>query len=187
LTVDRPLGGGDWRRRRRGVDGLLGGGRFVDRSSRGGLGVHRLGWSYGDRGRGWRGRDVDRVRVGLILLLAGRLRICWLGSSVAVSNLWLWWRHRLDGLHRLDDLHIRDGIDGSIAGLWWIVSAGFRVIKRLLGLSVRWLWWRRGFPIDLLLRWRRGRRLRPLVGLLWRLLWLVAGSGLVRWLSFGWS
>ena len=65
LTVDRPLGGGDWRRRRRGVDGLLGGGRFVDRSSRGGLGVHRLGWSYGDRGRGWRGRDVDRVRVGL--------------------------------------------------------------------------------------------------------------------------
>ena len=66
MTVDRPLGGGDWRRRRRRrVDWLLGGWRFVDRSSRGGLGVHRLGWCYGDWGRGWRGRDVDRVRVGL--------------------------------------------------------------------------------------------------------------------------
>ena len=65
MTVDRPLGGGHWRRRRRGVHRLLGGGRFVDRSRRGGLGVHRVGRGDGDGGRGWRGRDVDRVGVGL--------------------------------------------------------------------------------------------------------------------------
>ena len=64
MTVDRSLGGGDWGRRR-GVDWLLGGGRFVYRGSRGGLGIDRLGRGNGDRG-GWRwGRDVHRVGVGL--------------------------------------------------------------------------------------------------------------------------
>lgn len=174
MTVDRPLGGGHWRRRRRGVHRLLGGGRFVDRSRRGGLGVHRVGRGDGDGGRGWRGRDVDRVGVGLILLLAGRLRICWLWSGVTVSNLrWL---------HGLDRLHVRDGIDGTVAGLGWIVSARLGVVQWLLG-----LWWRLGLPVDLLLGWRR-RRVGPLVGLLRGLLWLVAGSGrLVSWLLFGWS
>ena len=64
MTVDRSLGGGDWGRRR-GVDWLLGGGRFVYRGSRGGLGIDRLGRGNGDRG-GWRwSRDVHRVGVGL--------------------------------------------------------------------------------------------------------------------------
>ena len=64
LTVDRPLGGGHWRRRRRGVHRLLGGGRFVDRGSRGGLGVHWLGRGDGDRGGGWRGRDASVCPTG---------------------------------------------------------------------------------------------------------------------------
>ena len=64
MTIDRSLGGGHWRRWR-GVDRLLGGGRFVDRGGRGGLGIDRLRRGNGDWGRGRRGRDVHRVRVGL--------------------------------------------------------------------------------------------------------------------------
>ena len=71
--------------------------------------------------------------------------------------------------------------------LGWVVSAGLGVVLRLLGLFVGRLGWRLGLPVDLLLRGRR-RRVGPLVGLLRRLLGLVAGPGwLVSWLLFGWS
>ena len=54
------LGGGGL-----GVHWLLGSGGLIHRGSCAGLGVHRVGWSYGDRSRRWRGGDIDRVRAPL--------------------------------------------------------------------------------------------------------------------------
>jgi len=66
LAVHWPLGGGC-------CGSSRSGGRFVDRSCSAGLPVLWCGGSDGDWSWGWWGRDVHRVRVRLILLLAGRL------------------------------------------------------------------------------------------------------------------